>query len=77
MRRPTRRVVSKVCGAGHGEGTGSKCLSTLCVPPGVGKRLPLIVHSGGNTLYEEPCLEYLNLHVAEVRHSHLRLYDDV
>lgn len=46
--------------------SGSKCLSTLCVPPGVGKRLPLVVHSGGNILFEEPCLAYLNLFVSEV-----------
>eukprot|EP00884_Botryococcus_braunii_P007164 jgi/Botrbrau1/16449/Bobra.0142s0045.1 len=52
---------------GQGEGCGCKSLSTLCVPPGVGKRLPLVVHSGGNTLFEEPCLQYLNLFLSEIR----------
>ena len=41
-------------------------LSSLVNPPGLNKSLPLVVHTGSYTLYEEPCIAYLNLHVAKV-----------
>ena len=41
-------------------------LSSLVNPPGLNKSLPLVVHTGRYTLYEEPCIAYLNLHVAKV-----------
>lgn len=41
-------------------------LSTAVRPFGQPKTMPLVVHTGGNTLYEEPCLAYLHLHVTQV-----------
>eukprot|EP00891_Asterochloris_glomerata_P006512 jgi/Astpho2/6512/fgenesh1_pg.00099_%23_1_t len=42
-------------------------LSSLVNPPGLNKSLPLVVHTGSYTLYEEPCIAYLNLHVAKAK----------
>jgi hypothetical protein len=44
-------------------------LSTAVRPFGQPKTMPLVVHTGGNTLYEEPCLAYLHLHVTKVPHA--------
>ncbi|DBA67072.1 TPA: hypothetical protein ACH3X2_001401 [Trebouxia sp. C0005] len=45
-------------------------LSTAVRPFGQPKTMPLVVHTGGNTLYEEPCLAYLHLHVTQVKGLH-------
>ncbi|DBB06469.1 TPA: Tricalbin-2 [Trebouxia sp. C0004] len=45
-------------------------LSTAVRPFGQPKTMPLVVHTGGNTLYEEPCLAYLRLHVTKVKGLH-------
>ena len=41
-------------------------LSSLCNPPGIPKKLPLVIHTEGNCLYEEPCIRYLSLHIGQV-----------
>lgn len=58
--------------AGAGEGGAeaaapSTRLSSLCTLPGVAKQLPLVVHAHGNSLYEEPCLQWLSLRFREAR----------
>ena len=35
---------------------GGGGLSSLCYPPGVPKRVPLVLHAGGHSLYEEPLM---------------------
>ena len=49
-------------------------LSTLVRPLGQGKTIPLVVHTAGNTVYEEPCLAVIHMHVTKVmqplRHKH-------
>ena len=42
-------------------------VSTLCTPSRLGKRLPLVLHSGDKCVYEEPCLLALDLFIGEVR----------
>ena len=54
-------------GAGTMSGARTK-LSTAVRPFGQPKTMPLVVHTGGNTLYEEPCLAYLHLHITKVPH---------
>jgi hypothetical protein len=54
--------------AGTMSGARTK-LSTAVRPFGQPKTMPLVVHTGGNTLYEEPCLAYLHLHVTKVPHA--------
>lgn len=44
--------------AGAGEAGGS-AHSTLCAPPGVAKRVPLVVHTARGSLYEEPLIACL------------------
>ena len=41
-------------------------LSSLCNPPGIPKKLPVVIHTEGNCLYEEPCVRYLSLHIGQV-----------
>ena len=43
-------------------------LSSLVRPFGHAKTLPLVVHTSGNTVYEEPCLAYLHLHITQVQY---------
>ena len=47
-------------------GTRRTMLTTLATPPGVAKSLPLVVHTEGNTMYEEPCVYYLSLRITQV-----------
>lgn len=49
-----------------GSDGNDRCMSTLCAPRGKLKVLPVVVHSGHNCLYEEPCVYYLSLQVGEV-----------
>ncbi|KAK9815177.1 hypothetical protein WJX73_009840 [Symbiochloris irregularis] len=44
-------------------------LSTMCSPEGVPKKIPAIVSSEGNTLFEEPCICYLPLMLSQVQCS--------
>ena len=46
--------------------TRKTMLTTLVTPPGVAKSLPLVVHTEGNTMYEEPCVYYLSLRITQV-----------
>ena len=47
-------------------------MSTLCVPRGLVKILPVVIHTEGNCLYEEPCIYYFSLQVGEVSISLLQ-----
>ena len=33
--------------------------------------MPLVVHTGGNTVYEEPCLAIIHMHITKVSSSSL------
>ena len=60
-------LCSMVPPARAGKMSGSlTVLSTLVRPFGQAKTLPLVVHTSGNTLYEEPCLAYIHLHITKV-----------
>lgn len=41
-------------------------LSTLVRPFGFTKTIPLVVHSSGNAVYEEPCMAYLHIKISKV-----------
>ena len=62
--------VSEVGVAGKVSGARTQ-LSTAVRPFAQPKTMPLVVHTGGNTLYEEPCLAYLHLHITKVCLYHL------
>lgn len=50
---------------------GRTQLSTLVRPFGQTKTLPLVVHTAGFTVYEEPCLAIIHMHVTKVcKHSY-------
>ena len=52
------------------DGGPRAALSSLCTPDRLGKRLPMVLHCGENSLYEEPCLLAFDLFVGEVsRHA--------
>lgn len=59
-----RQLPEHALPAGKASGTRTK-LSTLVRPFGLAKTLPLVVHTSGNTVYEEPCLAYLHLHITK------------
>ena len=61
----TGRITSYTHAAGKASGTRTQ-LSTLVRPFGLPKTMPLVVHTSGNTVYEEPCLAYLHLHITKV-----------
>lgn len=56
---------SKLCAGGNAERQRTT-LSTLVRPFGQSKVMPLVVHSSGNTVYEEPCVAYLHLNISKV-----------
>lgn len=41
-------------------------LSTLVRPFGFTKTIPLVVHSSGNAVYEEPCMAYVHVKISKV-----------
>ena len=41
-------------------------LSTLVRPFGFTKTIPLVVHSSGNAVYEEPCMAYVHIKISKV-----------
>lgn len=66
-----RGVPASVLGLGGEDAPAPAArLSSLCTLPGMAKQLPLVVHAHGNSLYEEPCLQWLSLRIREARAPH-------